>query len=80
MKNAGNHIKLIKESLDWWQEESLKTSFECERIEKLYEAGEITEEDIFDELQDLCNKINYLSQKGVFEHRQLLESAKNRHE
>ena len=80
MKNARNHIKLIKESIDWWQEESLKTAFECDRIEKLYEAGEIAEEDIFDELQDLCNKISYLSQKGAFEHRQLLESAKNRHE
>tara|TARA_Y100000310_G_scaffold317752_1_gene370990 strand:+ start:1104 stop:1349 length:246 start_codon:yes stop_codon:yes gene_type:complete len=73
-KDIDNQISLIKESIDWWKEESFKTSLEAEHINMLYELGEIREEEAVDKLQELSNRINYLSQKGVFEQKGLFET------
>ena len=72
-RNINNQIKLIKKSIDWWKEESFKTSLEVERVNVLFEKGEINEKDIINKLQTLANKIDYLEKKGAFEQRRLFE-------
>ncbi len=69
-----NQIKLFKESIDWWKEESLKTSLEVEELQVLFESGAITEEEVIDQVRELNNKMDYLHRKGQFEQRNLFES------
>tara|TARA_R110002020_G_scaffold423704_2_gene632782 strand:- start:588 stop:833 length:246 start_codon:yes stop_codon:yes gene_type:complete len=68
-----NQIKLFEESIDWWREESLKTSTEVEKLQELFDSGEITEHEVMDEIEILKNKMDYLSRKGLFEQRNLFE-------
>jgi coenzyme F420-reducing hydrogenase gamma subunit len=69
-----NQIKLFKESIDWWREESLKTSLEVEELQILFESGAITEEEVVEQVRDLNNKMDYLHRKGHFEQRNLFDS------
>ena len=69
-----NQIKLFKESIDWWREESLKTSLEVEELQVLFESGAITEEEVVEQVRDLNNKMDYLHRKGQFEQRNLFDS------
>ena len=69
-----NQIKLFKESIDWWKEESLKTSLEVEELQVLFESGAITEEEVIGQVRELNNKMDYLHRKGQFEQRNLFES------
>ena len=69
-----NQIKLFKESIDWWKEESLKTSLEVEELQVLFESGAITEEEVIDQVRELNKKMDYLHRKGRFEQRNLFES------
>ena len=72
MKRADqNKIQLIEKSINWWKEESFKTALEVEIVNALYEKGEINEKDVIKKLQELANKIDYLSRKGEFEQRSL---------
>ena len=68
-----NKVKLSKESIDWWMDESVQTAFEAEEIWFLYEVGEITEEELLVKTKRLDNRILYLMAKGGFENRNLFE-------
>lgn len=68
-----NQIKLIKKSIDWWKEESFRTTLEVEFVNIQYENGELTEEEVIDKMRELSDKINYLAQKGAFEQRGLFD-------
>ena len=46
-----NKVKLSKESIDWWMDESVQTAFDAEEIWWLYDRGEITEEELSKWLQ-----------------------------
>ena len=72
-RNVNNQIKLIKKSIDWWKEESFKTTLEVERVNVLYESGQLSEEEVLEKMHELSDKINYLAQKGAFEQRRLFE-------
>ena len=69
-----NQIELFKESIDWWREESLKTSLEVEELQVLFESGAITEKQVIEQVRDLNNKMDYLHRKGQFEQRNLFDS------
>ena len=72
-RSINNQIKLIKESIDWWKEESFKTMLEVEHVNILYENGQIEESEVLDKMKELSDKINYLERKGEFEQRSLFE-------
>ena len=72
-KEYYDQIKLIKESIDWWQQESYKTSIEVDKIDQAFENGQIKEDEVISRLRVLSNKINYLAQKGVYEQKSLFE-------
>jgi coenzyme F420-reducing hydrogenase gamma subunit len=75
MKSKINsQIKLFKQSIDWWREESLKTSLEVEELQVLFESGAISEEEVVEQVRDLNNKMDYLHRKGHFEQRNLFDS------
>ncbi len=69
-----NQIKLFKKSIDWWRDESMKTSFEVEELQALFESGAITEEDVIEQVRELNNRMDYLHRKGHFEQRNLFDS------
>tara|TARA_R100000278_G_C5362527_1_gene125947 strand:+ start:139 stop:384 length:246 start_codon:yes stop_codon:yes gene_type:complete len=69
-----SQIKLFKQSIDWWREESLKTSLEVEELQVLFESGAISEEEVIEQVRDLNNKMDYLHRKGQFEQRNLFDS------
>ena len=69
-----NKVKLSKESIDWWMDESVQTAFEAEEIWWLYDMGEITEEELLVKTRRLDNRILYLMAKGAFENRNLFET------
>ena len=69
-----SQIKLFKQSIDWWREESLKTSLEVEELQVLFESGAITEKQVIEQVKDLNNKMDYLHRKGQFEQRNLFDS------
>tara|TARA_B000000565_G_C23780415_1_gene375702 strand:+ start:172 stop:417 length:246 start_codon:yes stop_codon:yes gene_type:complete len=69
-----NQIKLFKESIAWWREESLKTSLEVEELQVLFEEGVISEQEVIEQVRDLNNKMDYLHRKGQFEQRNLFDS------
>ena len=69
-----NKVRLSKESIDWWMDESVQTAFEAEEIWFLYEMGEITEEELLVKTKLLDNRILYLMAKGGFENRNLFET------
>jgi len=71
--NINSQMKLIKKSIDWWKEESFKTTIEVEEVNVLYENGEITEQEVLEKLGHLGDKIYYLSLKGAYEQRRLFE-------
>ena len=66
-------LKFFKESIDWWREETMKTSQEVEEIQVLFEAGAISEEEVIDQVRDLNDRMDYLFRKGQFEQRNLFE-------
>ena len=66
-------LKFFKESIDWWREETMKTSEEVEEIQVLFEAGAISEEDVIDHVRELNDRMDYLFRKGQFEQRNLFE-------
>ena len=72
-KNVKSQITLIKKSIDWWKEESLRTTLEDEEVNVLYENGEMSDEEVIAKMQEIGNKIHYLSMKGAFEQRRLFE-------
>ena len=69
-----SQIKLFNQSIDWWREESLKTSLEVEELQVLFESGAISEEEVIEQVRDLNNKMDYLHRKGQFEQRNLFDS------
>ena len=69
-----SQIKLFKQRIDWWREESLKTSLEVEELQVLFESGAISEEEVIEQVRDLNNKMDYLHRKGQFEQRNLFDS------
>ncbi len=66
-------LKFFKESIDWWREETMKTSEEVEEIQVLFEAGAISEEEVIDQVRELNDRMDYLFRKGQFEQRNLFE-------
>jgi hypothetical protein len=66
-------LKMFQASIDWWREESLKTSFEVEEINSEFEEGSISEEEVLDKLSELNNRMDYLYRKGFYEKRNLFE-------
>ena len=72
-RNIKSQISLIKKSIDWWKEESLKTTLEVEEVNVLYENGKMSDEEVIAKMQEIGDKIHYLSMKGAFEQRRLFE-------
>jgi hypothetical protein len=70
-RELNNHLRLLKESIDWWKEESLKTEIEVEEINTEFEKGLISETEVIDRLTEISNKIDYLYRKGEYEKRNL---------
>ena len=70
-RELNNHLRLLKESIDWWKEESLKTEIEVEEINTELEKGLISETEVIDRLTEISNKIDYLYRKGEYEKRNL---------
>ena len=70
-RELNNHLRLLKESIDWWKEESLKTEIEVEEINTDLEKGLISETEVIDRLTEISNKIDYLYRKGEYEKRNL---------
>ena len=70
-RELNNHLRLLKESNDWWKEESLKTEIEVEEINTELEKGLISETEVIDRLTEISNKIDYLYRKGEYEKRNL---------
>ena len=68
-----NQLKMLKASIDWWREESLKTSFEVEEINSEFEQGVIAEHEVLEKLRELNNRMDYLYRKGFYEQRNLFE-------
>ena len=68
-----NQLKMLKASIDWWRDESLKTSFEVEEINSEFERGEITESEVISKLNELNNRMDYLHRKGFYEQRNLFD-------
>ena len=56
-RELNNHLRLLKESIDWWKEESLKTEIEVEEINTELEKGLISETEVIDRLTEISNKI-----------------------
>ena len=56
-------LKFFKESIDWWREETMKTSEEVEEIQVLFEAGAISEEEVIDQVRELNDRMDYLFRK-----------------
>lgn len=80
-KEFSKKINLIKDSIDWWREESVFTAFEAEELCYRYEIGELTEEELLRKTKELDNRILYLMAKGNFEHKNLFETfAQSNHE
>jgi len=69
-----NKVKLSKESIDWWMDQSVQTAFDAEEIWWLYDMGDITEEELLVKTRELDNRILYLMAKGAFENRNLFET------
>jgi len=73
-----NKVRLSKESIDWWMDQSVQTAFDAEEIWYLYDIGEITEEELLEKTRELDNRILYLMAKGSFENRNLFETFTNK--
>ena len=73
-----NKVKLSKESIDWWMDESVQTAFEAEEIWFLYDTEQITEEELLVKTKELDNRILYLMAKGAFENKNLFETFTKR--
>jgi len=69
-----NKVRLSKESIDWWMDQSVQTAFDAEEIWWLYDRGEITEEELLVKTRELDNRILYLMAKGAFENKNLFET------
>ena len=72
-RELNNHLKMLKKSIDWWKEESYKTAFEVERVNKDFEDGLMTECEVLDKLEEISNKIDYLYRKGEYERKNLFK-------
>jgi hypothetical protein len=72
-RKFNNHLRMLKQSIDWWREESLKTSFEVEKINDKFEKGIISESEVLDELSELNDRMDYLYRKGFYEQKNLFE-------
>ena len=70
-RELNNHLKLLKESIDWWKRESLKAEFEVEEINIEFEKGLITENQVIERLKEVSDRIDYLYRKGEYEKRNL---------
>jgi len=70
-RELNSQLEMLKKSIDWWKEESLKTSSEVERVNRDFENGLITEREVLDELEEISNKIDYLYRKGEYERKNL---------
>ena len=68
-----NQLKMLKKSIDWWKDESMKTSFEVEEIGLAFEQGLINEREVLDKLGELNNKMDYLYRKGLYEQKNLFD-------
>jgi hypothetical protein len=68
-----NNVKMSKNSIDWWREQSIECAFAAEELNFRYETGELTEEELFKKTKELDNRILYLMAKGGFENRNLFE-------
>jgi hypothetical protein len=69
-----NRVKINKESIDWWREESMRCAFMAEELNFRYDIGELTEEELLKKTKELDNRILYLMAKGGFENRNLFET------
>jgi uncharacterized coiled-coil DUF342 family protein len=72
-REINNQLKMLKTSIDWWRNESIKTSFEVEEINTEFEEGTMSEEEVISRLQEVNNKIDYLHRKGVYEQKNLFD-------
>ena len=61
-----SQIKLFKQSIDWWREESLKTSLEVEELQVLFESGAISEEEVIEQEEELGSIKLKLMAKDLF--------------
>ena len=64
-------MDLYKKSIEWWRDQSMQIAFEAEEIDFMYESGMMTEEEVVEKTQEINQKMNYLMQKGMFEHENL---------
>ncbi|MAF43669.1 MAG: hypothetical protein CMI54_05815 [Parcubacteria group bacterium] len=76
-KKFAKKLDTIKESIDWWKEESVAVSFAAEELDYRYEIGELTESELLKKTRELDNRILYLMAKGRFENRALFEAFAN---
>jgi hypothetical protein len=72
-REINNQLKMLKTSIDWWRNESIKTAFEAEEINSEFEEGAMSEKEVISKLQELSNKIDYLHRKGFYEQKSLFE-------
>jgi len=68
-----NQLRMLKKSIDWWKDESMKTSWEVEEIGLAFEHGLIDENEVLDKLEELNNRMDYLYRKGVYEQKNLFD-------
>jgi len=68
-----NQLMMLKKSIDWWSEESMKTSLEVNKIGQDFEQGLIEEHEVLDKLTELNNKMDYLYRKGFYEQKNLFD-------
>ena len=72
-REINNQLKMLKASIDWWKNESVKTSLEVEEVNVEFEQGTISEREVLSKMQELGNKIDYLHRKGFYEQKNLFE-------
>ena len=72
-REINNQLKMLKTSIDWWRNESIKTAFEVEEVNVEFEEGVMSEKEVISKLQELNNRIDYLHRKGLYEQKNLFE-------
>ena len=73
-KHFIDQVKMSKNSIDWWREESIQCAYAAEELDFCYDMGELSEEELLVRTKELDRRILYLMAKGGFENRQLFET------
>ena len=72
-RSFSNKIDLYKKSIEWWRDQSMQLSFEAEELDWMYEMEMLTDEEVIEKTKELNQKMNYLINKGMFEHENLFK-------